>query len=76
MERFMAYLTEIYKGAFPTWLAPQQVNIIPVSDDRHGEYADQVAKELKHSGQRLTIETKRWVTRSGNHKLKKFLIPW
>ena len=56
MERFMAYLTEIYKGAFPTWLAPQQVNIIPVSDDRHGEYADQVAKELKHLNIRAKVD--------------------
>lgn len=56
MERFMAYLTEIYKGAFPTWLAPQQVNIIPVSEDRHGEYADQVAKELKHLNIRAKVD--------------------
>lgn len=56
MERFMAYLTEIYKGAFPTWLAPQQVNIIPVSDDRHGEYADQVAKELKYLNIRAKVD--------------------
>lgn len=56
MERFMAYLTEIYKGAFPTWLAPQQVNIIPVSDDRHGDYADQVAKELKHLNIRAKVD--------------------
>lgn len=56
MERFMAYLTEIYKGAFPTWLAPQQVNIIPVSDDRHGEYADQFAKELKHLNIRAKVD--------------------
>lgn len=39
MERFVAYLTEVYKGAFPTWLAPIQATIIPVSVDAHGDYA-------------------------------------
>lgn len=56
MERFMAYLTEIYKGAFPTWLAPQQVNIIPVSEDKHGEYADAVAKALKQLNIRAKVD--------------------
>ena len=46
MERFIAYLTEIYKGAFPTWLAPEQVHIIPVNEDAHGEYAEKVRQEL------------------------------
>ncbi|MCQ5069200.1 threonine--tRNA ligase, partial [Faecalibacillus intestinalis] len=45
MERFVAYLTEIYKGAFPTWLSPEQVVIIPVSDEKHGAYADELAKK-------------------------------
>ena len=46
MERFIAYLTEIYKGAFPTWLAPKQVKIIPVSDNKHGKYAESLSKQL------------------------------
>ena len=37
MERFIAYLTEIYKGAFPTWLAPIQAEIIPVNLDAHSD---------------------------------------
>ncbi len=56
MERFVAYLTEIYKGAFPTWLAPEQVHIIPVSDDKHGEYADQLAKEMKAAKIRVVVD--------------------
>lgn len=56
MERFVAYLTEIYKGAFPTWLAPYQVNLIPVSDDKHGAYADQLAQEMKAAGLRTTVD--------------------
>ncbi|MDU0990285.1 MAG: threonine--tRNA ligase, partial [Enterococcus faecium] len=42
MERFVAYLTEVYKGAFPTWLAPIQATIIPVSVDAHGDYAYEI----------------------------------
>ncbi len=56
MERFIAYLTEIYKGAFPTWLAPQQVTIIPVSDDKHGEYADQLAAQMKAANIRVKVD--------------------
>ena len=56
MERFIAYLTEIYKGAFPTWLAPQQVTIIPVSDDKHGEYADKLAAQLKAANIRVKVD--------------------
>ncbi|KRN58545.1 threonine--tRNA ligase [Limosilactobacillus secaliphilus] len=56
MERFVAYLTEIYKGAFPTWLAPEQVHIIPVSDDKHGAYADQLAKEMKAAKIRVVVD--------------------
>ena len=50
MERFIAYLTEIYKGAFPTWLAPVQAEIIPVNEEAHGEYADKVRAELAKRG--------------------------
>ena len=56
MERFIAYLTEIYKGAFPTWLAPQQVTIIPVSDDKHGEYADKLAAQMKAANIRVKVD--------------------
>ncbi|MRH71529.1 threonine--tRNA ligase [Lactobacillus reuteri] len=56
MERFMAYLTEIYKGAFPTWLAPEQVHIIPVNEDAHGEYADDLAKKMKAANIRVNVD--------------------
>ncbi|MFZ2352425.1 threonine--tRNA ligase [Paucilactobacillus nenjiangensis] len=56
MERFTAYLTEMYKGAFPTWLAPKQVQIIPVREDTHAEYADQVRNELAAAGIRATVD--------------------
>lgn len=56
MERFVAYLTEIYKGAFPTWLSPEQVVIIPVSDDKHGDYADELAKKFKAAQIRVKVD--------------------
>ena len=56
MERFIAYLTEIYKGAFPTWLAPVQAEIIPVNEEAHGEYADKVRAELAKHGFRAEVD--------------------
>lgn len=56
MERFIAYLTEIYKGAFPTWLAPIQAEIIPVNEEAHGEYADKVRAELAKRGFRAEVD--------------------
>ncbi|MCR8967178.1 threonine--tRNA ligase [Streptococcus zalophi] len=56
MERFTAYLIETYKGAFPTWLAPTQVTVIPVSNDAHTDYAWQVANQLKEKGVRVVVD--------------------
>ncbi|MCH4170622.1 MAG: threonine--tRNA ligase [Lactobacillus sp.] len=56
MERFIAYLTEIYKGAFPTWLAPTQVDIIPVNLDLHVKYAETIQKQLLAEGIRVKID--------------------
>ena len=56
MERFVAYLTEMYKGAFPTWLSPEQVVIIPVSDEKHGAYADELAKKFKAAQIRAKVD--------------------
>ncbi len=48
-ERFIGFLIEHYAGAFPVWLAPEQVHVIPITDDHHA-YADEVAKQLKVAG--------------------------
>jgi len=56
MERFVAYLTEIYKGAFPTWLAPIQVEVIPVNLDAHSDYAKKVRDELNKRGFRAEAD--------------------
>ena len=56
MERFTAILIENYKGAFPTWLAPQQVTVIPVSNEAHTDYAWEVAKQLRDRGIRVEVD--------------------
>lgn len=48
-ERFLAFMIEHYAGAFPVWLAPVQVVVIPISVDQH-EYSDQVLKQLLAAG--------------------------
>lgn len=56
MERFVAFLTEETKGAFPTWLAPKQVEILPVNVDLHYDYARNLQDELKSQGVRVEID--------------------
>lgn len=56
-ERFLAILTEQYQGAFPTWLSPVQVQIIPIAD-RHLKYAQNVLEQLKSSNIRVQIDTR------------------
>ena len=56
MERFTAILIENYKGAFPTWLAPHQVTVIPVSNEAHVDYAWEVAKVLRDKGVRVDVD--------------------
>ncbi|EFI83546.1 Threonine--tRNA ligase [Listeria grayi] len=56
MERFVAYLIEEYKGAFPTWLAPIQMQIIPVNRDAHFDYAKEVEDKLVRAGLRVEID--------------------
>ncbi|MCA1318674.1 threonine--tRNA ligase [Bacillus tianshenii] len=56
MERFVAFLIEEYKGAFPTWLAPVQVQVIPVSPDAHFDYAKEVQDLLRSKGLRVEMD--------------------
>ncbi|MGP4108351.1 threonine--tRNA ligase [Virgibacillus sp. L01] len=56
MERFVAFLIEEYKGAFPTWLAPVQVKVIPVSPQVHMDYAKKVEEKLRFQGVRVAVD--------------------
>lgn len=53
MERFVAYLLEQHKGAFPTWLAPVQAVVIPVNEEAHGDYVVDLVREMKTKGLRV-----------------------
>ncbi|MBW3660697.1 MAG: threonine--tRNA ligase, partial [Gemmatimonadetes bacterium] len=58
IERFMGILIEHYAGAFPTWLAPEQVRIVPVAD-RFVEHAESVAEHLRNAGLRVHVDGRR-----------------
>ena len=55
-DRFTAFLIEETKGAFPTWLAPTQVEVIPVSSEFQGDYASVVTEKLKEQGIRVELD--------------------
>ena len=55
MERMVAYLIELYGGAFPLWLAPVQVAVLPIAD-RHNEYARSVRDRLAAAGLRVELD--------------------
>ena len=56
IERFIGIITEHFGGAFPTWLAPVQVRLLPVNDESHLGYAQEVEKALKKEGIRVEID--------------------
>jgi threonyl-tRNA synthetase len=56
LERFMGILTEHFAGAFPLWLSPVQIVILPISDKKHLSYAKDIAKVLKESKIRVEID--------------------
>jgi threonyl-tRNA synthetase len=55
MERFFGVLIEHFGGAFPVWMAPVQVVVIPIAD-RHFEYAHEIAKQLRAEGLRVEVD--------------------
>ena len=54
-DRFLAFLIEEYNGAFPAWLAPVQVKILPITDNEH-EYANKLKEEFIQKGIRVTVD--------------------
>ena len=57
VERFFGVLIEHYAGAFPVWLSPVQVAMIPIAE-RHSEYADKVAAQLRAAGVRVEVDSR------------------
>lgn len=56
VERFIGILIEHFGGAFPLWLAPNQISILPVNNDYHLEYSQKLLKELTEAGFRVSID--------------------
>jgi threonyl-tRNA synthetase len=56
MERFVGVLIEHFAGAFPVWLAPEQVRILPITD-RQNDYASSLAAQLREAGVRLSVDS-------------------
>lgn len=54
VERFFGVLVEHYAGAFPVWLSPVQVRVLPVAEN-HAEYASRVVEELRRIGARVDL---------------------
>ncbi len=57
LERFIAILIEHFAGAFPVWLAPEQVRVLPITDD-YRAYAEQVAKRLHDANVRVHLDAR------------------
>ena len=70
MERFHGILIEHYAGAFPAWLAPQQVALVPISSEKHNEYLETVYKKLRENNIRVIFEDK---SESMNYKIRDYL---
>ena len=70
MERFHGILIEHYAGAFPLWLAPTQVEIVPISNDKHTDYAEKVYKQLRNAGIRANLDDR---SESMNYKIRESL---
>lgn len=70
MERFHGILIEHYAGAFPAWLAPNQVTIVPISNDKHLDYAESVYKKMREAGIRVELDDR---SESMNYKIRESL---
>ncbi len=70
MERFHGILIEHYAGAFPAWLAPNQVTIVPISNDKHTDYAEEVYKKMRAQGIRVQLDDR---SESMNYKIREAL---
>ena len=70
MERFHGILIEHYAGAFPTWLAPTQVNIVPISNEKHVDFAEKVYKKMRDAGIRVNLDDR---SESMNYKIRESL---
>ena len=70
MERFHGILIEHYAGCFPAWLAPTQVNIVPISNEKHVDFAEKVYNKMREAGIRVNLDDR---SESMNYKIRESL---
>ena len=70
MERFHGILIEHFAGAFPTWLAPTQVAVVPISNEKHADFAEKVYKKLRDLGIRAYLDDR---SESMNYRIRENL---
>jgi len=70
MERFHGILIEHFAGAFPTWLAPTQVSVVPISNEKHADFAEKVYKKLRDNGIRAYLDDR---SESMNYRIRENL---
>ena len=70
MERFHGILIEHFAGAFPTWLAPTQVSVVPISNEKHADFAETVYKKLRNNGIRAYLDDR---SESMNYRIRENL---
>ncbi len=70
MERFHGILIEHYAGAFPLWLAPVQTAVVPISNEKHGDYAQKVYEKFRAAGVRTLLDDR---SESMNYKIRELL---
>lgn len=70
MERFHGILIEHFAGAFPTWLAPTQVAVVPISNEKHADFAEKVYKKLRDQGIRAYLDDR---SESMNYRIRENL---
>ena len=70
MERFHGILIEHFAGAFPTWLAPTQVSVVPISNEKHIDFAEKIYKKLRDNGIRAYLDDR---SESMNYRIRENL---
>lgn len=76
LERFFGVYLEHIAGVFPFWLAPEQITIVPVNDDIHGDYSDNLCLELKNHGIRCSVDHSSETLGKKTRTIQKSKIPF
>jgi len=76
LERFFGVYLEHVAGAFPLWLAPEQVVFVPVNNEIHGEYCQELAAQLRHQGLRARVDDSNETMGKKTRTLQKAKVPF